>query len=94
MVGEHWNIKLFAHAAHNDYTYLNMHCSAYITMSALTNVFYSAAVTDDNSEKTNKGIVMYDLTHNVYVAIEFENDALSDEQYSYIANSLYFAREQ
>lgn len=62
--------------------------------TALTNVFYSAVVTDDNSEKNNKGIVMYDLTQNVYVAIEFENDVLSDEQYSYIANSLYFVREQ
>lgn len=62
--------------------------------TALTNVFYSAVVTDDNSEKNNKGIVMCDFTHNVYVAIEFENDALSDEQYSYIANSLYFVREQ
>lgn len=59
---------------------------------ALTNVFYSAVVTDDNSEKNNKGIVMYDLEYNVYVAIEFENDALSDEQYSYIANSLYFEK--
>ncbi|MCM1375154.1 MAG: hypothetical protein NC245_08715 [Muribaculum sp.] len=60
---------------------------------ALTNVYYSGAVTDDSSEKNNRGIVMYDLTQNVYIAMEFEYDALSDEQYTDIANCLSLAGE-
>lgn len=56
--------------------------------TALTEVYYSASVTDDHSEKINKGIVMYDLGQNVYIAVEFEDGALSDEQYRGIADSL------
>ena len=60
--------------------------------TALTDVYYSSVITDGSEEKKNKGIVSYDLTHGVYVAIEFEDDALSDEQYFYIANSLSLDR--
>ena len=56
--------------------------------TALTDVYYSPVITGGSEEKKNKGIVSYDLTHGVYVAIEFEDDALSDDAYSYIANSL------
>lgn len=56
--------------------------------TALTDVYYSPVITGSSEEKKNKGIVSYDLTHGVYVAIELEDDALSDDAYSYIANSL------
>ena len=56
--------------------------------TALTDVYYSPAITGGSEEKKNKGIVSYDWTHGVYVAVELEDDALSDETYSYIANSL------
>ncbi len=56
--------------------------------TALTDVYYSPVITGGSEEKKNKGIVSYDLAHGVYVAIELEDDALSDETYSYIANSL------
>lgn len=58
--------------------------------TALTDVYYSPAITGGSQERKNKGIVSYDLTQGVYVAVEFEGDALSDQQYSHIANSLSF----
>ena len=64
------------------------------TETALTDVYYSPVIFDSSEERKNKGIVSYDLVYGVYVAAEFEDDALSDEQYSHIANSLSFTGEQ
>lgn len=61
--------------------------------TALTDVYYFPVITGGSEEKKNKGIVSYDLTRGVYVAVEFEDDALFDEQYSDIANSLSFSEE-
>ena len=63
------------------------------TETALTDVYYSPVISGSSEERKNKGIVSYDLVHGAYVAAEFEDDALSDEQYSYIANSLSFTWE-
>ncbi|MCH5348594.1 MAG: hypothetical protein J1E40_04660 [Oscillospiraceae bacterium] len=56
--------------------------------TALTDVYYSDSFNDGNGEKTNKGIVIQDTSAGVYIAAEFESDALTDEQHTKIAESL------
>ena len=56
--------------------------------SALTDVYYSNVFNNDNGEKLNKGIVMYDTTIGVYIAFEFDSNTLIEKDYNKIAESL------
>jgi hypothetical protein len=57
--------------------------------TAITTVDYAASI-NGGAEKTNRGIVAYNRDKLVYVAIELDSDALSDEQAEAIAQSLLF----
>lgn len=61
--------------------------------TALTDVYYSEAVTGDG-EKVNKGILMLDRSMGVYVAAEFESTALTDEQHRQIAESMEITKSE
>lgn len=61
--------------------------------TALTDVYYSEAVTGDG-EKVNKGILMLDRAMGVYVAAEFDSTAITDEQHRQIAESMEFTKSE
>lgn len=62
---------------------------------ALTGVFYSQPFLADydNAEEeiVNKGILAYDKDRLVYMALEFRDDALDDQQWKQIAESISFS---
>ena len=62
------------------------------TETGYMDVYYSKnfmqAFTEDPSEKTNKGILSYDKTRLIYVALEFEGSALTDAEWETIAKSI------
>ena len=61
------------------------------TCTALTDVVCSEAFMRGHgggSEKINRGIVSYDKSQLVYVAIEFDSDFISDNQLNTIAKSI------
>lgn len=60
--------------------------------TALTDVYYSEAVTGDG-EKVNKGILILDRAMGVYAAAEFESGALTDEQHRQIADSMELTKQ-
>ena len=59
--------------------------------TAVTEVYYSAAV-NDGKEKHNKGIVSYNKDMLVYVAFEFDQDRITDEQLESVAKSIEIKR--
>ena len=61
--------------------------------TALTDVYYSEAVTGDG-EKVNKGILMLDRAMGVYVAAEFDSTAITDEQHRRIAESMELTKSE
>ena len=60
-------------------------------VTAVTDVYYSAAV-NDGKEKRNKGIVSYNKDMLVYVAFEFDQDRITDEQLESMAKSIEIKR--
>ena len=62
------------------------------TETGYMDVYYSKnfmqAFTEDPSERTNKGILSYDKTRLIYVALEFEGSALTDAEWETIAKSI------
>jgi len=62
------------------------------TGTGYMDVYYSGsfmrAFTEDPSERTNKGILSCDKTRLVYAALEFEDSALTDEEWETIAKSM------
>ena len=54
-------------------------------------MYYSAAV-NDGKEKHNKGIVSYNKDMLVYVAFEFDQDRITDEQLESVAKSIEIKR--
>ena len=60
-------------------------------VTAVTDVYYSAAV-NDGKEKHNKGIVSYNNDMLVYVAFEFDQDRITDEQLESMAKSIEIKR--
>ena len=59
--------------------------------TAVTDVYYSATV-NDGKEKRNKGIVSYNKDMLVYVAFEFDQDRITDEQLESVAKSIEIER--
>ena len=59
--------------------------------TAVTEVYYSATV-NDGKEKYNKGIVSYNKDMLVYVAFEFDQDRITDEQLESVAKSIEIKR--
>ena len=59
--------------------------------TAVTDVYYSATV-NDGKEKRNKGIVSYNKDMLVYVAFEFDQDRITDEQLESVAKSIEIKR--
>ena len=59
--------------------------------TAVTDVYYSAAV-NDGKEKRNKGIVSYNKDMLVFVAFEFDQDRITDEQLESVAKSIEIKR--
>lgn len=60
-------------------------------VTAVTDVYYSAAV-NDGKEKHNKGIVSYNKDMLVYVAFEFDQGRITDEQLESVAKSIEIKR--
>ena len=60
-------------------------------VTAVTDVYYSAAV-NDGKEKRNKGIVSYNKDMSVYVAFEFNQERITDEQLESVAKSIEIKR--
>lgn len=60
-------------------------------VTAVTDVYYSAAV-NDGKEKRNKGIVSYNKDMSVYVAFEFNQARITDEQLESVAKSIEIKR--
>lgn len=56
--------------------------------TALTDVYYSNVITEDNGEKYNTGILTYDSLHGVYAAFDLDSSALTDSQCKEIAKSI------
>lgn len=56
--------------------------------TAITDVYYSNVFNNGNGEMTNRGIVAYDLSKGVYVAFEFDAEALSQEECVKAAESI------
>ena len=54
----------------------------------MTEVYYSDVITEGNGEKYNKGILTYDKMLGVYVAFDIDSNALTDIQYTEIAESI------
>ena len=59
--------------------------------TAVTDVYYSATV-NDGKEKRNKGIVSYNKDMLVYVAFEFDQERITDEQLESVAKSIEIKR--
>ena len=66
-------------------------CGSSSGATAVTDVCYSAAV-NDGKEKHNKGIVSYNKDMLVYVAFEFDQDRITDEQLEGVAKSIEIKR--
>ncbi len=60
--------------------------------TALTDVYYSAAINNGN-EQRNKGIVSYHKNLLVYIAIEIDSNAITDEEITDIAKRIYLAKK-
>lgn len=60
-------------------------------VTAVTEVYWSATV-NDGKEKRNKGIVSYNKDMLVYVAFEFDQDRITDEQLESVAKSIEIKR--
>lgn len=60
-------------------------------VTAVTDVYYSATV-NDGKEKHNKGIVSYNKDMSVYVAFEFNQEEITDEQLKNVAKSIEIKR--
>lgn len=59
--------------------------------TAVVDVYYSASI-NNGVEKTNKGIVSHNRDFLVYIAAEFDNDMVTDEQVVSIAKSIQISR--
>ena len=60
-------------------------------VTAITDVNYSATV-NNGKEKQNKGIVSYNKELSAYVAFEFNNEKITDEQLESIAKNVVLKR--
>ncbi|MEG1926895.1 MAG: hypothetical protein RR415_14235, partial [Ruthenibacterium sp.] len=58
-------------------------------ITAVVDVMYSASI-NDGKEKQNIGILSYNRDLLVYIAFEFESNALTSEQIDSIAKSVTF----